>query len=150
MEEEPCVPAPTPAGQLVAQDLAMDDDQDEDIDAMIEEEEAMMADEAGPEDGPPPPEEQVAACLTKTQFAACAKQWTRPELLPMNPATDEVTFQQSEVRCHCCYPHHTHHHQPPPSSSALAPSSIATASSTIGTAFRLHRWTSQSIAWYLR
>ena len=75
--------------------------------------EEEMADEAGQEDGPAPPDEEVAACLTKTQFAACAKQWTRPAPRPLDPATDELTFQQSEVCRRRCprRPHH-HHHRP--------------------------------------
>ena len=93
--------------------------EDEDEDMGFDEEEMLameeeMADEAGQEDGPAPPDEEVAACLTKTQFAACAKQWTRPKVPPLDPATDEVTFQQSEVcRRRCPRPHQP---SPPPPS----------------------------------
>ena len=93
--------------------------EDEDEDMGFDEEEMLameeeMADEAGQEDGPAPPDEEVAACLTKTQFAACAKQWTRPKVPPLDPATDEVTFQQSEVcRRRCARPHQP---SPPPPS----------------------------------
>ena len=84
--------------------------------------EEEMADEAGQEDGPAPPDEEVAACLTKTQFAACAKQWTRPKVPPLDPATDEVTFQQSEVCRRRCPP------TPTFTTTALATSTVATAS----------------------
>ena len=83
--------------------------------------EEEMADEAGQEDGPAPPDEEVAACLTKTQFAACAKQWTRQAPRPLDPATDEVTFQQSEVcRRRCPRPTFT--------TAALTTSTVTTAS----------------------
>ena len=84
--------------------------------------EEEMADEAGQEDGPAPPDEEVAACLTKTQFAACAKQWTRPKVPPLDPAKDEVTFQQSEVCHRRCPP------TPTFTTTALATSTVATAS----------------------
>ena len=106
---------PAGAGPSKRQNMAEDEDEDmgfdeEEMLAMEEE----MADEAGQEDGPAPPDEEVAACLTKTQFAACAKQWTRPKVPPLDPATDEVTFQQSEVcRRRCPHPHRP---SPPPPS----------------------------------
>jgi hypothetical protein len=99
---------------------------DEDEDPGFDEEEMLameeeMADEAGQEDGPAPPDEEVAACLTKTQFAACAKQWTRQAPRPLDPATDEVTFQQSEVcRRRCPRPTFT--------TAALTTSTVTTAS----------------------
>ena len=75
---------PAGAGPSKRQNMAEDEDEDmgfdeEEMLAMEEE----MADEAGQEDGPAPPDEEVAACLTKTQFAACAKQWTRPKVPPL-------------------------------------------------------------------
>ena len=101
---------PAGAGPSKRQNMAEDEDEDmgfdeEEMLAMEEE----MADEAGQEDGPAPPDEEVAACLTKTQFAACAKQWTRPKVPPLDPATDEVTFQQSEV---CRRQTDLHRHRP--------------------------------------
>ena len=74
---------PAAAAPPKRQNMADDEDEDfpdeEEMLAMEEE----MADEAGQDvDGPAPPDEEVAACLTKTQFAACAKQWTRPAPRP--------------------------------------------------------------------
>ena len=106
---------PAGAGPSKRQNMAEDEDEDmgfdeEEMLAMEEE----MADEAGQEDGPAPPDEEVASCLTKTQFAACAKQWTRPKVPPLDPATDEVTFQQSEVCRRRC--RRQHRPSPPPPS----------------------------------
>ena len=114
---------PAGAGPSKRQNMAEDEDEDmgfdeEEMLAMEEE----MADEAGQEDGPAPPDEEVAACLTKTQFAACAKQWTRPKVPPLDPAKDEVTFQQSEVCHRRCPP------TPTFTTTALATSTVATAS----------------------
>ena len=104
----------------------MADDEDEDFpdeEEMLAMEEEM-ADEAGQDvDGPAPPDEEVAACLTKTQFAACAKQWTRPAPRLLDPATDELTFQQSEVCRRRCP------RRPPTfTTTALTTSTVATAS----------------------
>ena len=106
---------PAGAGPSKRQNMAEDEDEDmgfdeEEMLAMEEE----MVDEAGQEDGPAPPDEEVASCLTKTQFAACAKQWTRPKVPPLDPATDEVTFQQSEVCRRRC--RRQHRPSPPPPS----------------------------------
>ena len=119
----PAAAAPPKRPNTNTADVNEDEDpgwDEEDMLAMEEE----MADEAGQDvDGPAPPDEEVAACLTKTQFAACAKQWTRPALRPLDPATDELTFQQSEVCRRRCP------RRPPTfTTTALTTSTVATAS----------------------
>ena len=119
----PAAAAPPKRPNTNTADVNEDEDpgwDEEDMLAMEEE----MADEAGQDvDGPAPPDEEVAACLTKTQFAACAKQWTRPAPRLLDPATDELTFQQSEVCRRRCP------RRPPTfTTTALTTSTVATAS----------------------
>ena len=75
-----------------------DDDDDDDMDALIaeaendEDETEFMQGQA-----PPAEDEPEVKLLGQKDMAALEAAWRRPPLPPLDPATDEVTFQQFEA-----------------------------------------------------
>mmetsp|Transcript_20940 Transcript_20940/g.67436 ORF Transcript_20940/g.67436 Transcript_20940/m.67436 type:complete len:1107 (+) Transcript_20940:3-3323(+) len=69
-----------------------DDFDDMDLDGMLEDEEEMMADE----EGPPEPLEDDAAGAAEADVPQ-SERWKRPDLPPLDPATDGLDFQQIDA-----------------------------------------------------
>ena len=74
-----------------------DEDDDADMDEMIEDEEEMMMEEMLASAGAPPEDSGPVALLGSKDMAQFEREWRRPPLPTLDPATDSITFQQIEA-----------------------------------------------------